>query len=139
MTAWKSTGNTPGIAAHRLLQPLRIEVEVIDRNHLKGETKLLGGPFKPVAEGGFATSREGAQPDEMSLGLIPRSFCEKRQSKAPEPIGRGIGWPEIQRGLKQPAASPLLLPGHGVGHTEVVQQTLLIDDWQIALPVRIQP
>ena len=139
MTAWKSTGNTPGIAAHRLLQPLRIEVEVIDRNHLKGETKLLGGPFKPVAEGGFATSREGAQPDQMSLGLIPRSFCKKRQSKAPEPIGRGTGWPEIQRGLKQPAASPLLLPGHGVGHTEVVQQTLLIDDWKIALPVRIQP
>ena len=139
MTAWKSTGNTPGIAAHRLLQPLRIEVEVIDRNHLQGETKVLGGPFKPVAEGGFATSRQGAQPDQMTLGLIHRSFCEKRQSKAPKPVGRGTGWPEIQRALKQPAASPLLLPGHGVGHSEVAQQTLLIDDWKIALPVRIQP
>ena len=139
MTAWKSTGNTPGIAAHRLLQPLRIEVEVIDRNHLQGETKVLGRPFKPVAEGGFATSRQGAQPDQMTLRSTPSSLGQQRQSKAPEPIGRGTGWPEIQRALKQPAASPLLLPGHGVGHSEVAQQTLLIDDWKIALPVRIQP
>ena len=57
VTSRQCTRHTPGVASHCCIKPIRLEIKIIERNHLNGEAKTLCGGFDPLPEGRLPTSR----------------------------------------------------------------------------------
>ncbi len=69
MAAGKGAGHTPGVAAHRCIKPISFEIKIIQRNHLYGKVKSLGGSFNPLPKSGLSTSRQSTESE--ADGVLP--------------------------------------------------------------------
>ena len=69
MTARKRARHTPRITAHCGIQPIGLEIKIIEGNHLDGQAKSRCGSFNPLPQGGFPATRQSTESEQSALSL----------------------------------------------------------------------
>ena len=138
MAARKGAGHTPGVAAHRCIELISFEIKIIQRNHLYGKAKSLGGSFNPLPKSGLSTSRQSTESEQTAFSLPLLRQAEKRQSNRPQPIRRRLGVPLIKGYLMTLGPALLSKPILEFAKFEMLKQSLLISVRNEALAFRIQ-